>query len=268
MSQRFTWGLLFKISADSFATSRSPMNCLEQPGPVLTGWPFQALIPPLLVDGVYRINQRDINRPWELKPAWDRSLSSGIQNRFGSGRIRSRTGFLWGATSIDYTFGLSISSVQPPSQSLHAFWRKFFRLLRHQEKSGSLPRTFFRIVPRPVYFIQRGREQNLAARIYFVREGDTLKSIAKNTTGQPLCGMKFIRPTNINVQSRRSDPGKKSCFRRGPNEANIFALFFILASFSLPILALASFKFSASIYTIREGRSPIKWPSRSIALET
>lgn len=143
----------------------------------------------LLTEGIYRM---DLKR---FEPALGLEMMTGplaFRTGFRGGRDQEEftlgTGFFFGSSSLDYAFGFAdqLSSTHRISYSNRfggAPAASSPIVKKPVEKTN--PETAFQMpAPRPVYQITPALGQNPSAKVYFVRQGETLKSIARLVYGR------------------------------------------------------------------------------------
>lgn len=122
------------------------------------------------------------------------------------------TGFFWGTSSLDYSFGFAdqLNSTQrisfsnrfggPPATAL---------IVKKFPEPAVAPAITFQ-APRQVYEIKPAGGISPAARVYFVRQGDTLKSIAKAVYGREDMADEILR-SNQHLLTKPDDlkPGQR-----------------------------------------------------------
>lgn len=142
----------------------------------------------ILIDGVYRMEQQE----------WDPAL--GLETKVGPLALRAGyrsgrdleeftvgTGFFWNSTSLDYAFGFveELNSTHRVSlTNRFGSMPASTPIVKKKPQPEAPLATFAPPTLRPVYEIKRAEGENPPARVYFVREGDTLKTIAKMVYGR------------------------------------------------------------------------------------
>jgi phage tail protein X len=139
----------------------------------------------LLVEGVYHINDREYLPAVGIETlVGPLALRAGYHAGSDLTEFTFGTGFLWGVSSLDYAFGLAqeLNSSHRISLSTRFGGSQAQTAIVQKKPEANSPLITFQ--QRPVYEIKRAEGENPPARIYFVRPGDTLKSIAKAVYGR------------------------------------------------------------------------------------
>ncbi len=145
-----------------------------------------ALPAQLLTEAVYVTETNDLNPAVGLEVlTGPLALRAGYRSGRDLDEVTVGSGFFWGTSSLDYAFGFANQS----STHRFSFSSRFggtvsSPIVKKPAEKTAPAVTFVAPTPRPVYELKPAPGVNPAARVYFIRPGDTLKSIARAIYGR------------------------------------------------------------------------------------